>query len=360
MSDWLDTLVSLRASGAPAVLVTVATTKGSAPRDAGTKMVVTASDVHGTIGGGHLEHKAIAIARDQLAARSASDMPLRRFPLGASLGQCCGGIVNLLFEPIAPGVAWIDALVAARAAGNDAVVVAAVDRESTPEKLVVTRDAMHGSIDAALDAAATDIARALLADGGAPRLATVDCRNDASRATGRTLFFDAVRATDFNVVLFGAGHVARAIVHVLATVALHITWVDAREGEFPRDVPANVSVSCTDVPEAEIDAAPKGAYFLVMTHSHALDEALAERVLRRGDYAYFGLIGSITKRRAFENRLARRGVPADRLATITCPIGVAGIPGKEPAAIAIAVAAEILQVRARAAATREVRDTRRA
>jgi len=378
MSDWLDTLLQLRAAGTPAVVVTVASTKGSAPRETGTKMIVTPTDVHGTIGGGHLEHKAIAIARDQLAAGRASDMPLRRFPLGASLGQCCGGLVNLLFEPLAQDAPWLDAVANARRGGHDSVVVTAIDGDTTLDKLVVTREQVTGSLDANLDRAASALARALLADGGEPRLATigVDCHSreggnqvsSAERrwapacagATRTTLFLEPIRATDFDIVLFGAGHVGRALVRTLAELPCRITWVDERETEFPRDIPANVTVACTDAPEAEVDAARPGAYFLVMTHSHALDEVLTEKILRRADYAYFGLIGSLTKRRAFEKRIERRGMPAARFATMTCPIGVTGIPGKEPAAIAIAVAAELLQVRARAMAATGTVNARRA
>jgi len=263
--DRADTLAGPRDANEAAVLVTVAATRGSVPREAGTKMIVTADAVHGTIGGGHLEHQAIAIARSQLGSDGEPHGAMRRFPLGASLGQCCGGIVELLFEPIV-GTAEV--------------------------------------------------------------------------------FAERVSRIEFTVVLFGAGHVGRALVRVLAELPCRIVWVDEREAQFPRDIPANARVLCTDAPEEAIDEAPPGAHFLVMTHSHALDERLAERILQRGDYAYFGLIGSQPKRRAFEKRLAHRGMPAERLATMTCPIGIAGINGKEPGIIAIAVAAQLLQVRA--------------
>jgi xanthine dehydrogenase accessory factor len=348
MSEWIDTLAALRARGTPAVTVTVAAASGSAPREAGAKMIVTADAVHGTIGGGHLEHEATAIARDRLGPIGAGDAPLRRFALGASLGQCCGGVVNLLFETIDADAGWIDALAAAHREGRDAVVVGAADGIGPSGKLVVTPDAVHGTAAAEFDDEATAIAREMLAARKPPRLLAWR-PHDAIAQPARTLFFEPVRASGFHVVLFGAGHVARALVRVLAGVACRITWVDERENEFPRDVPANVTVSCTDAPEADVDSAPPRAYFLVMTHSHALDEALAERILRRADYAYFGLIGSATKRRAFEKRIARRGIPAERFATMTCPIGVAGIPDKEPGAIAIAVAAQLLHVRARGA-----------
>jgi xanthine dehydrogenase accessory factor len=93
-----------------------------------------------------------------------------------------------------------------------------------------------------------------------------------------------------------------------------------------------------------VDAAPANAYFLVMTHNHTVDQELAERILRRADYAYFGMIGSKTKRKQFEHRLAARGIDPAQIARMTCPIGVEGIIGKAPESIAIAVAAQLLRV----------------
>lgn len=122
-------------------------------------------------------------------------------------------------------------------------------------------------------------------------------------------------------------------------------WVDERDELFPDEVPANVQIEATDTPDAVVDAAPAGAFFLVMTHNHALDFALTERIMRRRDFAYFGMIGSKTKRVKFERRLLDRGVDPQRLFEMTCPIGVPGIVDKAPASIAVAVCAELLQVR---------------
>ena len=94
----IDTLCAWLATE-PAVLVSVRTTQGSAPREAGTWMAVFAADVLGTVGGGHLEHEAIAMARSALAG-NAPLPPERRFALGPSLGQCCGGGMHLAFERI--------------------------------------------------------------------------------------------------------------------------------------------------------------------------------------------------------------------------------------------------------------------
>jgi xanthine dehydrogenase accessory factor len=147
-------------------------------------------------------------------------------------------------------------------------------------------------------------------------------------------------------MLFGAGHVGAAIVRALAELPCRVTWVDEREDLFPEQVPANVTVEATDTPEALVAQAAPGTSFLVMTHSHALDQRLAEAILKRPsfDQDWFGLIGSNTKRKQFEHRLAERGIAQARLDAMACPIGVPGIEGKAPAVIAVAVAAQLLMV----------------
>jgi len=334
MSDWLPAAIELSHARAPAVLVTVAAVKGSTPRAAGAKILVSAETVVGTIGGGHLELKAIEIARAQLGGQPAP--ALRRFPLGASLGQCCGGIANLLFEPLPAASICLQFARDCARAGGRCVRVVPVHGEGA---LIVSGNDHAGTLGSpAVDAVAMQRARALLADGGGARLVDLGTGADT-----RTCLLDPLQPEGPCVWLFGAGHVGRALVSVLAPVAAEIVWVDQRASEFPGQVAANVRVFVSDEPAAEVPAAPAGAFFLVMTHNHALDEQITEAILRRGDYLYFGLIGSQTKRRRFEQRLAARGIDAARLATMTCPIGVAGIGDKRPAAIAVATAAEVLQ-----------------
>jgi len=151
-------------------------------------------------------------------------------------------------------------------------------------------------------------------------------------------------APRFHLQLFGAGHVGRALVQVLAGVPCRVTWIDERESEFPTTAdPQHVQRLCVDAPEAEVDTAAPGDAYLVMTHSHDLDLRIAEAILRRGDFGYLGLIGSATKRARFLHRFEQRGVPASALARLVCPIGLADIPGKEPGVIAVSVTAQLLQ-----------------
>jgi len=133
---------------------------------------------------------------------------------------------------------------------------------------------------------------------------------------------------------------------------MQVRWIDARDEDFPPVVPANVGIVATDVPEAELRAAPSGAFVLAMTHSHALDFTLIETALARTDWRYVGMIGSAAKRAQLERRLAARGVARERLATVVCPIGapLPGLTGKAPGTIAVAVAAELMAAKVSGAA----------
>ncbi|MBL8474172.1 MAG: xanthine dehydrogenase accessory protein XdhC [Rhodocyclaceae bacterium] len=332
MHDW-HAILELLAAAAPTVLVSVVSGKGSVPRAAGAKMLVSAHGCAGSIGGGHLEFKAAAIARDLLAGGSVAPQ-VQRFALGASLGQCCGGAVNLLFDPLPARPAWVALLAQALLAGTRAALLTALAPGAG--SLAVTPDAICGSLgDAARDNECAARARLLLAARAPAQLVHF--------AGGGTAFFDPLYEPEVDVYLFGAGHVGRALVKILAELPCRIVWVDERTELFPPALPFNVQAVATDLPDAEVRAARPGACFLVMTHSHALDQMLAECILTRGDFTWFGLIGSASKRAQFEKRLAVRGVPAERLARMLCPIGLPGIAGKQPAVIALSVAAQLMQ-----------------
>jgi xanthine dehydrogenase accessory factor len=150
----------------------------------------------------------------------------------------------------------------------------------------------------------------------------------------------------FHLQLHGAGHVGRALVAVLAAVPCVIDWVDCRADAFPPPAyaaSARVIRRIIDQPETAVAAAPAGGLFLVMTHSHALDAAITAQALRRSDARYVGLIGSATKRARFEHRWHREGLSAPAVSRLTCPIGIAGIAGKQPAVLALAIAAQLMQ-----------------
>ena len=310
MHAWLDALLEQRM---PAILVTVARAEGSVPRGAGAKMLVSVDRLADTIGGGHLEFVATAVAREMLAQPAEAldaQRRLQRLPLGPTLGQCCGGVAFLSFER--------------------------VDAEN------------HAHFEAIRDTLADNrpCLRQLPLDSAAPPLLADDTEDTHlwQDEYGARWLADACRPPAARLYLFGAGHVGAAIVQAMSALPCHITWIDEREDMFPAALPRNVTVDVTDTPEALVAAAPDDASYLVMTHSHTLDQALAEAILRRERVGWFGLIGSATKRVQFERRLQQRGISSSRLTDMVCPIGIQGIAGKEPAVIAIAVAAQLLQV----------------
>jgi xanthine dehydrogenase accessory factor len=159
-------------------------------------------------------------------------------------------------------------------------------------------------------------------------------------------------APRFVLQLYGAGHVGRAIARALAPLDVRVDWIDERADEFPARFrpdgdspwPEHIRRICVDAVEGEVDAAPPGACYLVLTHRHDLDLRIVHSILARGDFLYCGLIGSRTKRVRFVRRFEARGLPASAIARLTCPIGVPGIEGKEPEVIAAAVVAQLLEV----------------
>jgi xanthine dehydrogenase accessory factor len=144
------------------------------------------------------------------------------------------------------------------------------------------------------------------------------------------------------LILFGAGHVGRALVLALAPLPFRVTWLDPRPDQFPAYVPDNVTPRPLDNASAAFSAAPAGAFVLIMSHSHQLDLELTAAALMDDRFPYVGLIGSRSKRVRFERRLAATGIAPRRIAELVCPIGIDGIAGKSPAVIAAATAAEML------------------
>ena len=249
MSEWLDTARDLESGGVAYVLVTVLGARGSTPRDNGTKMLVTADRSFCTIGGGHLEYRAMDIARELLCSAEAQQH-IEVFPLGASLGQCCGGSTHVLFESF-PG-------------------------------------------------------------------------------------------SEINLMLFGAGHVGKALVSILAQLPCRVHWVDSRCEQFPAQLPANVERVLSEAPADEVASMPAKSYYLIMTHNHPLDFDITQAVIKRGDARYIGLIGSATKWRRFQMRFQHRGYAAAQYASVHCPVGLAQVPGKLPMEVATSIAAELI------------------
>ncbi len=294
-----------------AALVTLARVQGSSPREAGARMVVRPSGgFHGTIGGGALEWAALSAAQDALG-RGRGRAERRSLALGPELAQCCGGRVDWRIETFdARDLAELRPIAAEEGAGP-AIVSAHIGAGGRVERRLM---APHRGDD--LTASLPD------EDG----------------------WTEPVGATARAVYLFGAGHVGRALALALAPLPFAVRWIDPRREAFPAYAPANVALIHAPEPVAELANAPDGALVVVMTHDHALDQEIVTAALAAGRFGYVGLIGSKTKRARFLSRMRAAGLTEAMLGRLTCPIGVPGIEGKDPAVIAAATAAQLLMV----------------
>lgn len=230
------------------IKVTITSAKGSTPRDCGTYMVVTDTEIRGTIGGGQLEYMAIDRARSML--RKGEMQTEMDIPLGPEIGQCCGGRVQL----------------------------------------------------------------------------------DLTRITQEPA---AVQYP--HVLIFGAGHVGRALGHALKLLPLRPIVIDQRPEEIA--LAPDLETRLSALPEADLRHAPPGSSYIIVTHDHALDFLLAAEALKRPDAPYIGMIGSATKRAQFRRFAASQGIDP---APLICPIGASPCRDKRPAIIAALTAAEIV------------------
>ncbi len=231
------------------VLITVLSTKGSTPRAVGSKMLITEEASHLSIGGGHLEHEATNIARQKLASFDTEPL-IKKFALGASLGQCCGGSVEVLFEVF---------------------------------------------------------------------IAQQQC-----------------------VVVYGAGHVANALIPILGQLPCQVKWIDNRTELFPEIIPDNTQVISPSAPETTAQDLTQNSYVLVMTHDHQLDQRICENLITAQNCAFIGLIGSQTKWRKFSLRLARKEFSQQQIDSICCPVGNLSLQGKLPMEVAISISAQFI------------------
>jgi xanthine dehydrogenase accessory factor len=307
MAEWAAAARAALAEG-PTALVTILATEGSAPRGAGTRMLVTRDGMSGTIGGGALEHRTVEQGRFILDLPAGS-WRVQDYPLGPLLGQCCGGRVRLLIERL-----------------RDADWLAAIDG-GEPIAAVLRDD----RIDRAPFEAGASIRPPHWASATGP--ADIPARG-ALLKSGDT-FIEPLDRPRRRLTLFGAGHVGRAIARIMPGLPIELAWYDSRPEAAEQP---GVVLATEDDLVACASEARDGTAVLILTHDHALDYRLTAAALR-SPAAFVGLIGSRTKRARFLSRLGAEGIDAGRL---TCPIGLPGIAGKEPEVIAVAAMAQLL------------------
>jgi xanthine dehydrogenase accessory factor len=291
MADWTAQARAALQEG-PAALVTILATEGSAPRGPGARMVVTEGGLRGTIGGGALEHQAMEQARSILGHPPGS-WRVQDYPLGPLLGQCCGGRVRLLVERLD-----------------------GVPDGSAPWRVTLGKTLNRAAVGA--------------------RATTLPARGPRPEAGDS--FVEPDDGDRLPVLMFGAGHVGKAIAARAEGLPLHLAWYDSRPEAAET---SGVVLADEEAMTACAASADAGMAVVILTHDHGLDYRLAAAALASPAF-YVGLIGSRTKRARFLSRLAADGVDAGRL---TCPIGLPDLKGKEPEVIAIATLAQLLMLR---------------
>jgi xanthine dehydrogenase accessory factor len=307
------------------VRVVVAEVQGSTPREPGACMLVDAAGLTGTIGGGRLEWEALEAAREMLQRGTRSAHLMKRV-LGIDLGQCCGGVIAV----------WLECF--------------------PQDSLAQLRDLEHclgtGPVVLATSASARSVRQTLSSGTAADAPAAALLSLPRHRATpqvlrtreGETTFIERLDEDYPAVWLYGAGHVGQALAGMLVQLPLRLLWQDSRPGQIPAAAADYSRVQPAPELVSRVAEAAPGTHFVVMTHDHGLDYELCRAVLVRADAAWLGLIGSQSKGARFRSRLRRDGFAAPVIDRLICPIGVTGIKSKWPAAIAVAIAAQLLQM----------------
>lgn len=359
--SWLTQTADAITQHGAVVRVTVVRADGSTPREVGAAMRVSADMVRGTIGGGALELAAISHAHALLGDRGDGVRPLattvetlcdgvregadpiatpqwrrdvRDFPLGPSLGQCCGGYVRLLFEVFTPRE-YADLIgLAGRCDGAHALLLRPLSSGIPP---YATADRKQHRAEWPLT-----VTRAVqeMLSGARPREPALVRAGKGAPAW----LIEPVSRRRHPLYIYGAGHVGRALVRILEDLPFAVTWVDTSADRFPETIPAHAQREIAIDPAALAVAAAGDAFHIVLTYSHALDLAICLSLLKRSDFRLLGLIGSATKRARFVKRLSDLGIAEGQIARLVCPIGVPDLSGKEPATIALSVAAQLVQL----------------
>ncbi len=310
--ELFDQAIGLVRAGTPLALVTVVRISGSTPRHLGARMLVDSeANIFGTIGGGRVEQDAT-----ELGARvAAGDEPAQLFrkDLIRDLAMCCGGSMEFYVEPVAQSV------------------------DAMAQALELQRTRSPGRLISRFDGSAKRVEE--LAEHGVRAPWAEDDR-----------FVEPIWPKD-RVVVFGCGHVGRALGPVLASVGfLPVVCDDDETGALAEEPAwAHRTVSSFDLVDVERDVGKLGVgdYVVIATRDHAIDRRILERLLPNDALSYLGLIGSRGKIGRFRKRLAAKGIATEeRWQRLHAPIGL-DISAETPEEIAVSVAAELVRIRNR-------------
>ena len=259
---------------------------------------------------------------------------------------------------------WVKAVQRLRSGRQAGVLVTVMSvRGHAPReagaKMVVAADNVWSTVGGGnLEALAVERSRSMIASGAVdPEVLSVALSDKAPYQHGVQCCGGEVRLlleplpVVPAVAIFGIGHVGLELARILARHDIELHLVDSRPDQLTasrlavlEDAVAQVHIHQVPVlPELVVGELPPGTHVLVMTHDHAEDAALCDAAIRNDQLATIGLIGSSAKWTRFQRKLAEDGNSEAAINRITTPIGLSDLPGKEPAVIAVSVAAWLLQ-----------------
>ena len=293
--NWAQT-AQTSAKDQPVCMVVITDVQGSAPRETGAIMVVFTDQIAGSIGGGELEYQAIEVARSNQPA-AGFKRQVRSYPLGPSLGQCCGGTVKLMFE-------WYG--------------------QANQAELAELASQNHGySLHDTTGQGVPTVS-----------LSLPDHLPETTLALG-------LNAQVRDVFVYGAGHVGRAVIELARHLNCQLYWIDIHEDRYPETIAKGIIKLPGRTPQTIAARAPDGAIHLVISHSHQLDYEIVCAVLKSGNFAKCGLIGSQTKAARFRSRLRDSGFEPDKINQLVCPVGLTEVRGKAPFTVALSITAQL-------------------
>jgi xanthine dehydrogenase accessory factor len=374
--SWAATALTAVRRGEALAMVTVVVAEGSTPREAGTRMLVGETGQSGTIGGGALEHRATEQARRML--ESERSWALQDYPLGPFLQQCCGGHVRLLLERLdGASAGWLADAARLETGGERYSLQARVAGEHLLRSILPAKPGRGtGEAGGGVSANASGpvqnsgpsgqpgaapstmlrmvpLASALRLLGGlddvtqwpGALIRMVDAHGQPlpgrrPKLSEGDALIERIDARKPRLLMFGAGHVGQAIARAFAPLPFALDWHDSRAEAAGPGVAVHDEARLVEIAGAALEA----DYVLILTHNHELDYQLTRAALSAGGARYCGLIGSDTKRARFLRRLRDDGVAEAAIARLTCPIGLPGLKSKAPEVIAVAVAAQLLQM----------------
>ena len=345
---WLNSFKKAITQNNGCVMLTVIETKGSTPCSVGDKIIFSnKQSTFGSIGGGNLEFQALTLAQD-LLNKETNVTHLEKYPLGATLGQCCGGYVKVMFERFVNDSAklenknsWLVTISDLIERQQDFVVATIIDNQNSGKKFFYTDNSDNSpSSDSDLRSKISDGAYNLFSANDSPTIVQYQSTPDSLIE----VCYEKVNYTEIqSVAIFGAGHISRALMPILTKLPIRIYWIDDRAEQFEhyQGDTSQINIICDDYLSG-LEDLPDETYCLVITYSHQMDFDICDKIISRDSFSYLGMIGSRIKGNKFRDRLLQKGYPKETVDKFICPIGAKQKFLKSPTAIAVTIAMDLL------------------